>query len=261
MTPDTLSPPPEGWAIVPADDPRLDCLPCIPLMRLANGKWEASIYQKGRCVSQDSRANYTYALPIQAEAVPGQAASAKPLAKLLIGDSWVTIFTPEKARGCDIKEVIWLRDYTSEEYAIVDSSCRRGTPMRMECTDQQNQDVPDQPPASADPKGQAGAAKPPLGLIPPEAMRQAAIVHGLGAKKYGAWNWRETKVLASTYINAALRHIAEYQDRLDVEPESGQSPLAHAIASLNILLDAKKAGTLIDDRPPLPLALDSQCPD
>jgi hypothetical protein len=117
------------------------------------------------------------------------------------------------------------------------------------------------PPASADPKGQAGAAKPPLGLIPPEAMRQAAIVHALGARKYKAWNWRETKVLASTYINAALRHIAEYQDRQDVEPESGQSPLAHAIASLNILLDAKKAGTLIDDRPPVPLALDSQCPD
>lgn len=152
MTTDTPPPPPEGWAIVPADDPRLDCLPCIPLMRLANGKWEASIYQKGRCVSQDSRANYTYALPIQAEAGPGQAASAKPLAKLLLGDSWVTIFTPEKARGCDIKEVIWLRDYTSEEYAIVDSSCRRGTPMRLECTDQQSQDVPDQPPASADPR-------------------------------------------------------------------------------------------------------------
>lgn len=116
-------------------------------------------------------------------------------------------------------------------------------------------------PASADPKGQAGAAKPPLGLIPPEAMRQAAVVHGLGAKKYGPWNWRETKVLASTYINAALRHIAEYQDRQDVEPESGQSPLAHAIASLNILLDAKKAGTLVDDRPPLPLALNANCPD
>ena len=115
--------------------------------------------------------------------------------------------------------------------------------------------------ASADPKGQAGAAKPPLGLIPPEAMRQAAIVHGLGARKYGAWNWRETKVLASTYINAALRHIAEYQDRLNVEPESGQSPLAHAIASLNILIDAKKAGTLIDDRPPAPLVMDAQCPD
>jgi len=117
------------------------------------------------------------------------------------------------------------------------------------------------PPASADPKGQAGAAKPPLGLIPPEAMRQAAIVHGLGARKYGAWNWRETKVLASTYIHAALRHIEEYQDRLDAEPESGQSPLAHAIASLNILLDAKKAGTLIDDRPPAPLELDKNCPD
>lgn len=115
--------------------------------------------------------------------------------------------------------------------------------------------------ASYDPKGQAGAAKPPLGLVPAEAMRQAAIVHGLGAKKYGPWNWRLTKVQISTYINAALRHIQEYQERQETDPESGQSPLAHAIASLNILLDAKKAGTLVDDRPPAPLNLDKNCPD
>lgn len=189
MTTDTPPPPPEGWAIVPANDPRLDCLPAVPMYLDVEGKWRNSAFHILECVAGISRRCFTYALPIQAEAVPGQ------------------------------------------------------------------------PPASADPKGQAGAAKPPLGLIPPEAMRQSAIVHGLGAKKYGPWNWRETKVLASTYINAALRHIAEYQDRLDAEPESGQSPLAHAIASLNILLDAKKAGTLIDDRPPAPLVMDSQCPD
>lgn len=190
MTTDTPPPPPEGWAIVPADDPRLDCLPAVPMFWNIY-EWQLSTRAQGSKIDSMDRNFFNFALPIQAEA----------------------------------------------------------------------EAVPSQPPASADPKGQAGAAKPPLAMIPPEAARQAAIVHGLGAKKYKAWNWRETKVLASTYINAALRHIAEYQDRQDVEPESGQSPLAHAIASLNILLDAKKAGTLIDDRPPAPLVMDAQCPD
>ena len=99
-----------------------------------------------------------------------------------------------------------------------------------------------------DPKGAAGAVKVPLGLIPPHAMEQTAWVHKLGADKYGPWNWRETGVCASTYVNAILRHLNAWRDGEDLDPESGISHLAHVACSANILMDAEYCGKLQDDR-------------
>jgi hypothetical protein len=99
-----------------------------------------------------------------------------------------------------------------------------------------------------DPKGEVGKTKPQLHLIPREGMIHQAAAHKLGADKYGAWNWREHKVCASTYIGAILRHTLEYQERVEADPESGASPLGHVMASCAILLDAAKCGTLVDDR-------------
>jgi len=99
-----------------------------------------------------------------------------------------------------------------------------------------------------DPKGAAGALKTPLGLIPSYAMEQTAWVHKLGADKYGPYNWRDTGVCASTYVNAILRHLNAWRDGETVDPESGISHLAHVACSCNILLDAGFCGTLQDDR-------------
>jgi len=99
-----------------------------------------------------------------------------------------------------------------------------------------------------DPKGAIGATKTPLGLIPPHAMEQTAWVHKLGADKYGAWNWRETGVCASTYVNAILRHLNAWRDGEDLDPESGISHLAHIACSANILMDAEYCNKLQDDR-------------
>jgi hypothetical protein len=99
-----------------------------------------------------------------------------------------------------------------------------------------------------DPKGAIGATKTPLGLIPPHAMEQTAWVHKLGADKYGPWNWRETGVCASTYVNAILRHLNAWRDGEDLDPESGISHLAHIACSANILMDAGYCGKLQDDR-------------
>jgi len=99
-----------------------------------------------------------------------------------------------------------------------------------------------------DPKGQAGSLKAPLGLVPPYAMEQTAWVHNLGAEKYGPWNWRETGVCASTYVNAILRHLNAWRDGEDLDPESGITHLAHIACSANILMDAEVCGKLQDDR-------------
>ena len=107
----------------------------------------------------------------------------------------------------------------------------------------------DQSVSKQDPKGKAGEAKTPLHLLPPVFMAAVAWVLKLGAKKYGPWNWRETKVECQTYVGAIRRHLDAWQDGEDIDPESGQSHLAHVAASVAILLDAEANGTLADNRP------------
>lgn len=100
------------------------------------------------------------------------------------------------------------------------------------------------------PKDRVGQTKPPLHLIPPAAEILEAVVMGLGARKYGEFNWRTSKVRATIYIAAAKRHLAQWLDGQDDDAESGVSHLAHARACLGILLDALATGHLVDDRPP-----------
>ena len=105
-------------------------------------------------------------------------------------------------------------------------------------------------PKGVNPKQQYGDLKVPLHLVPAPAM--AAIAMGLkeGARKYGAYNWRTLTVEAETYIGAALRHLMAWQDGEDIDPDSGNPHLFHAMASLAILVDAMESGNVIDNRPP-----------
>lgn len=104
--------------------------------------------------------------------------------------------------------------------------------------------------AGENPKDRIGGRKPPLDLIPPAAEVFECLVLALGAKKYGAFNWRKSNVKASVYVAAARRHLLQWFDGQDDDPESGVSHLAHARACLGILLDAMATGHLVDDRPP-----------
>lgn len=101
----------------------------------------------------------------------------------------------------------------------------------------------------SNPKSAFGMTKPSASLVPPVAIIQEAAVFGLGAAKYGAFNWRETSVSARVYLDAALRHAMAWADGEEVDPESGVSHLAHARACYGIVLDAQASGKLIDDRP------------
>ena len=105
-------------------------------------------------------------------------------------------------------------------------------------------------PECENPKDGIGQTKPPLHLIPPAAEILEAVVMGLGACKYGAFNWRSSKVRATVYIAAAKRHVAQWLDGESNDSESGVSHLAHARACLGILLDARATGNMVDDRPP-----------
>lgn len=99
------------------------------------------------------------------------------------------------------------------------------------------------------PKDKIGLTKVPLRLVPPALMIEVSRVMQLGANKYGPYNWRENKVLATVYIEAALRHLLSYLDGETLDSESGASHLAHVAACMGILLDADAIGALDDNRP------------
>lgn len=107
----------------------------------------------------------------------------------------------------------------------------------------------DVPTISNNPKDIAARGKCPLWLVPPVAEHIEARVLELGARKYGAWNWRDQPIQLSTYLSAIKRHLAAYIDGETQDPESGLNHLAHVRATCGIILDAQMKGTLIDDRP------------
>jgi hypothetical protein len=99
------------------------------------------------------------------------------------------------------------------------------------------------------PKDRLGTDKPNIWTIPPASIAYLSKIMELGAKKYGAFNWRSKKVKWTIYYSAAMRHLMAALDGEDADPESGYPHEAHAMACVAILLDAKATGNLVDDRP------------
>jgi hypothetical protein len=100
----------------------------------------------------------------------------------------------------------------------------------------------------SDPKAVHGEKKPQLHLIPPAANDEMARALECGKKKYGEFNWRLIRVNMTTYLSAMRRHIDCLLDGEDIDPESGAHHLGHVLAGAGIVLDARRHGTLIDDR-------------
>lgn len=98
------------------------------------------------------------------------------------------------------------------------------------------------------PKDLIGSDKMPLHLWPETATLFGAMALLEGALKYGRGNWRVAGVRASIYYDACRRHIDRWFEGEDNDPDSGLPHLAHALACLAILVDAKAAGKLNDDR-------------
>lgn len=99
------------------------------------------------------------------------------------------------------------------------------------------------------PKTEFGVKKDQLHLIPVPALKLAAAAFAEGARKYGAFNWREKTVSSSVYQSAALRHLFAWFEGENYDNESGVHHLGHAIACLCIILDAEHHRMLNDDRP------------
>jgi hypothetical protein len=100
------------------------------------------------------------------------------------------------------------------------------------------------------PKDVAATTRIPLWLLSPLAKAHWALAQFSGMVKYGSWNWRVAGVRSSVYLSALHRHLDAYASGEEVDPIDGTHHLGNIMACAAILLDAKAAGKLTDDRPP-----------
>lgn len=103
---------------------------------------------------------------------------------------------------------------------------------------------------ASNPKDSVGDKKVPLWLLSPIAKAVWSIAQFSGMTKYGAWNWRIAGVRMSVYLSAMQRHIDGLISGEWYDPIDGTWHLGNIMACAAILIDAKAAGKLIDDRPP-----------
>lgn len=89
--------------------------------------------------------------------------------------------------------------------------------------------------------------KPDLSLIPKEALDGMAKVLMFGAEKYGRYNWLEGFDW-HRLISAPMRHITEFNDGEDLDPESGLLHIYHAMCGLAMLAVHVERGLGTDDR-------------
>lgn len=98
------------------------------------------------------------------------------------------------------------------------------------------------------PKTMYGEAKTKLSDTPTVGIQKMGRVFTGGAVKYGRFNWRDHRVSATVYYDAAQRHLMAWFNGEDIDPESGEPHLAHVMACCNILMDAGEKGMLNDNR-------------
>jgi len=89
--------------------------------------------------------------------------------------------------------------------------------------------------------------KPKVSLIPTEAILEMAKAFTYGANKYEADNFKKG-IAYRKLIDAALRHILAISAGEDVDDESKNNHVGHAMASLAMLCYMMKHRPDLDDR-------------
>ena len=103
--------------------------------------------------------------------------------------------------------------------------------------------------------------KPPLSLVPPKSLVEVAKAFGYGAKKYGQFNYLAGGFKSHRLVDAALRHLNSYLQGDDIDQESGNTHLSHAIAAIMMLLENHLEGTIVDDRHSAPKVVVGEVPN
>lgn len=100
------------------------------------------------------------------------------------------------------------------------------------------------------PKQAHGDRRVPFSTVPAPVVAELGLAMLEGALKYGRHNYRIAGVRASTYYDAAMRHLTAWWEGEDIDPDSGLPHPVKAMACLAIIRDAARRDMLTDDRPP-----------
>ena len=100
------------------------------------------------------------------------------------------------------------------------------------------------------PKDAVGIKKVPFSTISAPAMAELGLAMMEGARKYGRHNYRVAGVRASVYYDACMRHLTDFWEGEDIDPDSGLSHISKAMGCLMVLRDSMIMENWKDDRPP-----------
>lgn len=89
--------------------------------------------------------------------------------------------------------------------------------------------------------------KPRLSLIPKEALWALGYALTYGEEHYGAHNWRNG-IKVSYLLDAALRHIEQFNEGENIDIPSGCNHLGCAMANLSMIINLIETIPECDDR-------------
>lgn len=101
----------------------------------------------------------------------------------------------------------------------------------------------------SNPKDSVGIKKVYYSVVPWGVIAEVGLAMLEGARKYGRHNYRSIGVRGSVYYDATLRHLTDWWEGTDIDPDSGLSHITKAIASLTVLRDSMIRENWEDDRP------------
>jgi hypothetical protein len=99
------------------------------------------------------------------------------------------------------------------------------------------------------PKDALGVRKVPLHAVPCGPLLEVGLAMLEGGCKYGTHNYRAAGVRYSVYYDSTVRHMMDWWEGQDIDPESGVNHITKAIAGLFVLRDSMLCGNDVDDRP------------
>jgi hypothetical protein len=98
------------------------------------------------------------------------------------------------------------------------------------------------------PKQALGLSSVPMTMLSPIACAYGSVAKLNGSLSYGLSNFVGTEVIMSIYLDAIRRHLDAFICGEEVDAKDKVPHLGAIMANVDIILCARAAGTLIDDR-------------
>lgn len=101
---------------------------------------------------------------------------------------------------------------------------------------------------TTNPKQALGLSNIPMNMLSPIACAYGSVAKLNGSLSYGLSNFVGTEVILSIYLDALRRHLDAFICGEEVDEKDKVPHLGAILANVDIILCARAAGTLIDDR-------------